>query len=512
MKLAALSIRKKIISGSALILFVVCFTAFMMYEMVLQVERKVALVEVIDDILKTTLELRRYEKNYFLYGQKKDLDDALQYLRTLQQQLEGHALQLNRHVPANRIEEIFRAMAAYKNDLLKLEDISITEKQSKLYLDLDIFNTMSAYKRDLLKLEDIGISEKHSRLYLDLQEEVRRLGKTLTDFAEDAVLTERATIKKLLQTTRSIQVVSAVASVILATVMAIILGRKVVSSLRLLEGYTKKIAHGEMLEPPQAEAEEEINVLLRAFKRMNVELQARQRQLVQSEKLAALGTLLAGVAHELNNPLSNISTSAQILSEEIDQADLDFKKNLLRQIENQTDKARDIVRTLLEFSRVKEFHREDISLKLLMDETMRLIKGQLPKDVAIAIDIPEDIIVHVDKQRMQQVFLNLLKNAIDALEKSGHIWINAQKSHTESDRVVEIMVEDDGPGIPAELREKIFDPFFTTKDVGKGSGLGLYVVHDIIESHGGHIAVESNPGAGTTFVIWLRDDDNGENI
>ncbi|MBI5558911.1 MAG: GHKL domain-containing protein [Deltaproteobacteria bacterium] len=480
MKIAALSIRKKIISGSALLLFMVCFTAFMMYEIVLQVERKVALVEVIDDILKTTLELRRYEKNYFLYGQEKDLDDALNYLGTLQQQLEGNSPELNRHVPTNQIEDIFRSMAAYKNDLLKLENL--------------------------------GISEKQNRLYLDLQEQVRQHGKTLTDFAEKAVLTERASIKSLLQTTRSIQVVSALASVILATVMAVILGRKVVSSLRLLEGYTKKIAHGEMLEPPQAEAEEEINVLLRAFKRMNLELQARQRQLVQSEKLAALGTLLAGVAHELNNPLSNISTSAQILSEEIEQADLDFKKSLLRQIESQTDKARDIVRTLLEFSRVKEFHREDTSLKMLLDDTMRLIKGQLPKDVAIAIDIPADIIVHVDKQRMQQVFLNLIKNAIDALEKSGHIWINAQKSHTERDRVVEIMVEDDGPGIPPDLREKIFDPFFTTKDVGKGSGLGLYVVHDIIESHGGHIAVESNPGAGTTFVIWLRDDDDGETI
>ncbi|MFZ5766674.1 MAG: sensor histidine kinase [Thermodesulfobacteriota bacterium] len=478
MELAVPSIRRKVIYGSGLILFLVSFTAFMMYEIVLQVEHKVTVVEIIDDILRTTLELRRYEKNYFLYRQKKDLEDALYYWETLQEQLHAHANELNRLAPSSEVHAIFRSMAGYKEDLLHLENL--------------------------------GNNEQDSKLYIRLQEEVRMHGKKLTDFAEQTVLGERASIRSLLQTTRSIQVFSAIASMALATIMAAILGRKLVSSLRLLEGYTRKISQGEMIDPPHSDAEEEINVLLRAFQRMNRELQVRQRQLVQSEKLAALGTLLAGVAHELNNPLSNISTSAQILAEEIDHGDPDFKKNLLHQIESQTDKARDIVRTLLEFSRVKEFHKENIHLRQLMDETMRLIKSQVGKGVEIAIDIPDDIMVNVDKQRMQQVFLNLIKNAGDALEKSGHIWITAQKLPTENGNEVEIMVEDDGPGIPPEMRDKIFEPFFTTKDVGKGSGLGLYVVHDIIESHGGELRLESNPGSGTTFIIWLKDN-SGDN-
>lgn len=481
MKLARLNIRKKIIYGSSILLLLVSFTAFMMYGIVLQVERKVVLVEVIDDFLKTTLELRRYEKNYFLYSQKKDFDDALFFWQTLKELLDRHIAELNRLVHPSHIQNVQQSMSAYRDDLLRLESLT-------------------------------G-SEKNAVFTLRLHDEIRRNGKLLTDFAEQTVLAERASIKTLLHTTRSIQVVSALALVLLSTAMAIVLGRKVLSSLRLLEGYTRKISQGEMLDPPKGVVEEEINFLLRAFQRMNRELQARQRQLVQSEKLAAMGTLLAGVAHELNNPLSNISTSAQILTEEIDRDDSAFKINLLSQIEVQTDKARDIVRTLLEFSRIKDFHKEDINLKQLMDETMRLIKGQLPKDVQIGIDIPENIAIRVDKQRMQQVFLNLIKNSLDALGGAvspGHIWVTAQKSLSQHGSVVEILVEDDGPGIPPKVKEKIFDPFFTTKDVGKGSGLGLYIVHDIIESHGGDITVESSPGAGTTFIIWLRDEAGAE--
>jgi signal transduction histidine kinase len=344
------------------------------------------------------------------------------------------------------------------------------------------------------------------RLVAKLQEGVRGNGKLLTEFAEATSLAERAAIKGLLRTTRSLMIFSALTLVVISVVMATVLGRKLLASLHLLEGYTKKVAHGEMLDPPAHAVEEEINILFRAFQRMNLELQTRQRQLVQSEKLAALGTLLAGVAHELNNPLSNISTSAQILAEEIDAGDLGFKKNLLGQIETQTDKARDIVRNLLEFSRVKEFQKEPVQLRTLLDETVRLLRGQLPSAATMVVEVPDDIVIVADKQRMQQVFLNLIKNALDAIADQGHVWINAQRTSAPGEPLIEIVVEDDGPGMAPEVVKKIFDPFFTTKDVGKGSGLGLFVVYDIIESHGGHITVDSRPGNGTAFVIWLPDE------
>ncbi|HSR36821.1 MAG TPA: ATP-binding protein, partial [Desulfurivibrionaceae bacterium] len=419
---------------------------------------------------------RRYEKNYFLYAQEKDFDDTLFYWQKLNTLFDGNAKELNQLVTYSRLQGIRQTMERYREDMQMLHTL---------------------LQRD---------GGQDARLVAKLQDGVRSNGKLLTEFAEETSLAERAAIKGLLRTTRSIMIVSALALVVISVVMATVLGRKLVGSLRLLEGYTKKVAHGEMLDPPAHAVEEEISTLFRAFQRMNLELQTRQRQLVQSEKLAALGTLLAGVAHELNNPLSNISTSAQILGEELDAADRDFQKNLIGQIENQTDKARDIVRSLLEFSRVKEFRKEPLPLRGLVEETVRLMRGQVPSEVAVVVEVPDDIVIVADKQRMQQVFLNLLKNAVDAIGAAGHVWVNAQRTSAPGEPLIEIVVEDDGPGMAPEVVKKIFDPFFTTKDVGKGSGLGLFVVYDIIESHGGHISVDSRPGNGTSFVIWLPDE------
>jgi len=476
---AELSIRKKITHGSALILLLVICTALMNYGIVLQVERKVALVEVIDDFLNTTLELRRYEKNYFLYGQEKDFDDSLFYWQKLNYLFDGNARELNQLVSFSRLQGIRQTLERYREDMQLLHSLHQQRGNGQAQDD---------------------------RLVAKLKDGVRGNGKLLTEFTEATALAERAAIKGLLRTTRSIMIVSALALVVISVMMATVLGRKLVGSLRLLEGYTKKVAHGELLDPPAYAVEEEISTLFRAFQRMTLELQTRQRQLVQSEKLAALGTLLAGVAHELNNPLSNVSSSAQILAEEVESGDLAFKKNLIGQIEAQTDKARDIVRGLLEFSRAKEFKQEPVALRGLVEETVRLLRGQVPSEVSVVVEVADDIIVVADKQRMQQVFLNLIKNALDALGSEGHVWVNAQRTSAPGEPLIEIVVEDDGPGMAPEVVKKIFDPFFTTKDVGKGSGLGLFVVYDIIESHGGHITVESRPGNGTSFVIWLPDE------
>jgi signal transduction histidine kinase len=475
--LSALSIRKKITYGFILILILVTGTALMTYGIVLQVERKVELVEVIDDFFNTTLELRRFEKNYFLYGQEKDFNDNLFYWRKLADLFERHGESLNTLVSFGQVQSIRRAMLDYKEDMARLYALSLESTE-----------------------------RADNSFYSSLQEQVRNNGTLLTDFAEQTALAERATIKNLLSTTRTFLIISVVVLVFVSIILSTVLGKRMVDSLRLLEGYTRKIAHGEMFDPPAKAVEEEINTLLRAFQRMNKELQTRQRQLVQSEKLAALGTLLAGVAHELNNPLSNISTSAQILNEELEKGDIAFKENLIKQIGQQTDKARDIVRNLLEFSRIKEFKKETVPLKKLLQDTLRLVRGQTPSEVSIKLEVPADIKIFADKQRMQQVFLNLFKNSLDVVGESGHICVSAQKDRDDEGDLIEIIFKDDGPGIEPDVLEKIFDPFFTTKDVGKGSGLGLFLVYDIIESHGGELTVESWSGHGTTFIICLKDE------
>jgi len=469
------SIRKKITLGFYLLLLVMSGTVILTYTIVRQIERKVVLVEVIDDFINITLELRRFEKNYFLYGQDKDFQENQLYWQKLHELLHSRNDAFNTLVTPANLSATEKKVDEYKTAMQQLRG----------------YNTFPAV------LEDAGERNK-------LEEKIRATGKNLTDFAEQTSISERSSIKSLLQKTRNILVLSILAILCLAIAIATMLGRSVVKSLKILEEYTGLISRGELREVSIKAGEQEINSLLTAFNRMVLELKMRQQQLFQSEKLAALGTLLSGVAHELNNPLSNISTSAQILAEEITEDNLDFKKNLIGQIEEQSDKARDIVRSLLEFSRIKEFKKQKLFLNRLLKETVLLIRGQVPSKVDIAIDVPEHLEIFVDKQRIQQVFLNLIKNGMDAIGDKGHIWVSARETgNPDNPHEVEIVVEDDGPGIAPENLKRIFDPFFTTKDVGHGSGLGLFVVHDIIEWHGGKITVESRVGVGTTFIIWL---------
>ncbi len=311
----------------------------------------------------------------------------------------------------------------------------------------------------------------------------------------------------------------------------------VVKPLKSLEKSMGVIAGGTFERIAIKSKDREIVSLMNAFNKMLKELELHERHLIQSEKLASLGTLLSGVAHELNNPLSNISSSNQILMEEFKEAlekqsslpwplDPGFTKELLSQINDQTDRARNIVRSLLDFSRDRAFKKESLSLKNLFNETIQFVKGQVPTNIVISLSIPEDIAIFADKQRMQQAFLNLIKNAIDAISsEEGTVAITAVKRRAMDDienektgiynylkyrgkctldqDTVDIEIRDSGSGIPLDIISKIFDPFFTTKDVGKGSGLGLFIVHEIIKEHDGCIAVDSHPDKGTRFLIRL---------
>ena len=142
------------------------------------------------------------------------------------------------------------------------------------------------------------------------------------------------------------------------------------------------------------------------------ELDKRKNQLVQAEKMSSLGTLTSGVAHELNNPLNNISTSVQIIKEEIEEPDIEFKKTMLTEVEQEINRARDIIRALLEFSRQSNFSAEPIRFKTLIQSTMHLISGEIPSDIEVAVEIEEDLEGTMDPRRIQQVLLNLIINGV----------------------------------------------------------------------------------------------------
>jgi len=260
-----------------------------------------------------------------------------------------------------------------------------------------------------------------------------------------------------------------------------------------------KVAHGEFSPMPVEFNDRELVSLNRAFNRMLHELEERKTYMVQSEKLASMGTLLFGVAHELNNPLSNISISCQILKEEIEEDNKEFNIELLNQIDEETDRTKNIVRSLLDYSKKRE--KENINLKKAVDETVHFIKGEVPTKIELKVSIPEEITLFADKQRLQQALLNLIKNGIDAIPEQGKVSISAH--YIKNNESVVIEISDTGAGMDSDMVSNIFDPFFTTKASSKGYGLGLFIVHSMIEEHKGSIMVDSEPGFGTVFTIEL---------
>ncbi|TMD70024.1 MAG: GHKL domain-containing protein [Chloroflexi bacterium] len=239
--------------------------------------------------------------------------------------------------------------------------------------------------------------------------------------------------------------------------------------------------------------------------RREQELRDKQEQLVQAGKLATLGELTAGVAHELNNPLNNTSL---FVGNAIDRLELGGTDNgrivtELRHAMQQVRKATEIISHLRTFGRAAPVSREPISLRQVIERALSLMQAQLRvREVEVTIDLGvEEPVVVGNSIQLEQVFINLLTNARDAVADSPRKAIHI--SATVGAAAVEIAVADTGHGIPPELERRIFDPFFTTKEVGKGMGLGLSITYGIIKEHGGTISVVSAPGEGAAFLIHL---------
>ncbi len=241
------------------------------------------------------------------------------------------------------------------------------------------------------------------------------------------------------------------------------------------------------------------------------ELQEAQNQLMQAEKLKSLGQLVAGVAHELNNPIGFVHANLQLLDEFIGKLVAaqergedttpfrDAIAKLLARSREGTERVKKIVQDLRTFSRTDQADLQQANLTDEIDRTLALMEPRFKGLIEIVREYEELPEVRCYPGQLNQVFLNLLMNACDVLEQGGRITIRAAAVANG----VRLEFEDSGPGIPPEVQRRIFDPFFTTKEVGKGTGLGLSLSHGIIERHGGRIHVESEPGHGTCFVIEL---------
>jgi len=239
------------------------------------------------------------------------------------------------------------------------------------------------------------------------------------------------------------------------------------------------------------------------------ELKNAEVQLVQSEKMASLGRLVAGVAHEINNPVSFIATSVAPLQRRLETAAADAPAEVAKLLADAreivavmargAERTAAIVKDLRSFSRLGEATRKPVDLHEGLEVSLRLLEPRWRDRIAIHRDYGPLPPVECDPGQLNQVFMNVLANACDAIADQGNLWLTTR---AQSDSV-RIGIRDDGAGMAPEVVGRIFDPFFTTKDVGAGTGLGLAISHGVVAAHGGRIEVESAPGKGATFRIIL---------
>jgi len=316
-----------------------------------------------------------------------------------------------------------------------------------------------------------------------------------------------------------ILVLITVAGIGLAIGLGYILADKIMSPVHRLITASQQVSDGNLSPEIGPISKDEIGVLQNTFQDMIISLEERERRrraetenrLLQSEKQASIGRVAAGVAHEINNPLTGILTFTRILQRSKDIGDKD--RAHLQKVAESTVRVRKIVKGLLDFSRQTELDQEPTDVNRLIRAVISAMENQaLIKGVGLQFNPGEDLpMLTLDRNQFQSVVVNLILNALDATKQGGTIRLSTGISLSASDtgqKGVEIAITDTGCGIPQEDLDKLFEPFFTTKEVGKGTGLGLAVSFGIIQRHGGTIRVQSEVGRGSTFTIWLPVEEN----
>ncbi len=472
--MAVLSIRYKVITSMVALAILMGATLFGAFYFMHRLEDKIGYLEDVSKLEESVLEIRRFEKNYFLYADDQSLNTALYHLQRVKELLDKNSL--------------------------KIKELSSPEKVTEFQSSLDAYGDLISLCAKETRAETCPQTPAER---VEYESKIRKHGSALINFSENVIRKKRQSIKETLETTMRLQLVAFAMVALGLMSTATFLFSKVLRPLRRLGESTRRIALGHFEPIENLPPEKEIREIFDSFNRMAMQLKVREEQLVESKKLASLGTMLAGVAHEVNNPLSNISSSCEILIEELDDADKDWQKNLLRKVLEQVDKAREIVRNLLEFSRNREFAKECFNVKHALEKTLSLLHGQIPASVQVTTEIDESLTVCADKQRMQQAFMNLISNAVQAIDGEGFVKITAKET---ANGGVQVRIRDSGKGISEQDRKRIFDPFFTTKDVGHGTGLGLFITHDIIVRHGGTVRVDSEEGQGAVFTVQIPED------
>ncbi len=459
-----MKIERKIVLSNVFNIALIVLTGLFAFQNMNRVLTKLRFVEIADDLNASFLEMRLSEKNYFLYMD----NTALERIRS-------NIDQTRRSIDSLRT---YIVPAIGDSDLKHLEAL------------------LESYSRAIEQAAKQGTAD------MRIESLVRTEGKRLKEFSETITHLERRRVNDLILSSQKVLLYSFGAIFLIAVLVSHRVSQKIVRSMREIEKLAKSISQGNYNRIEGRQTNDELGAVMSAVNSMSEELRDREEELVQSKKLASLGILTAGVAHELTNPLNNISMIAQAYIELYDHLNPEDRISFMKKVENETERIREIVKNLLDFSRSKEPKLGAADANAVARKSVKLVQNMLEvSNIDTRLNLEEGLPrIFIDEHQIQQVLVNLLTNAAQAMGDGGRLMVSSRPGrHGES---VEIAVTDTGKGILPEHLPHVFDPFFSTKGEA-GTGLGLSVSYGIVKNHGGDIRVDSKPGAGTTFTIEL---------
>lgn len=482
------SLRSKVLWVYVGVVLLVLGLVLAQYVALSTIETRLQQGDVVAELLQDSLEMRRFEKKFYSSGEHGDLAAARDHAEAALERVRENEAALAQHASRAELDELQAALALYRTGLGQYP----------------------------------GLAGDRRAQVVD---SIRNAGGEASALTKVLSQRERESLRTGVQVSRLELLIAT--SVVLSLVLwgGWWLARRILAPLRSVESQLRAIGAGSRTRLTAPTQDRELVSFTQAFNGMLDELDARQADLSRSERLAALGVLVSGVAHELNNPLGNISTALQLVAEEGPGGDSGLLKEWLQQAEGETARAQNIVRGLLMYSRQQRQgpRREECRpLKSILEGTLDLIRATLPTD-QIRLHVDPNLQVTVDPERLQQVFVNLLRNAFEAGGDDVEVRIQAQRGRladlrpglsghvvgelvthgSDSLPVVRISIDDDGPGIPDVALDHVFEPFYRGREEGNGSGLGLFVAQEIVQDHGGAMGVSRCPMGGTRFQVWL---------
>ncbi|HMK60168.1 MAG TPA: ATP-binding protein [Dissulfurispiraceae bacterium] len=551
--LPTMKIREKIFLAVGTYIFLSAIMGAIAYRELYIIFTKLPVITKIDDLTHNIVEARRYEKTYLLYRNESDLLEfkkQIYLLKTDGDLIRPHIDKADlsafddAQTSLTEYDRLFDIVASHLRLQSEAErQLSRTGRALELKLrgsDLQNFLVLRGFERNHIIKKDnqsfsafsqalhdlsarnselIGYTAIAQKLFASYRTEqntetrMREQARKYQAFFNQIFVRERAEIPETMKNSLELFMVSLLTVIILGAVVNTRLAMSIVRPLRMLEKKTKKIATGDFSEKIEVKGSDEIASLAQSFNRMEdhlklavssfehtiTQLRENQAKLVEAEKLASIGILTAGIAHEINNPLTSVLSFSELMLEQMPENDINHRR--LKIMIRDAQRARTIVRELLSFAKEDPIHRTIMDVNRSITEITESIAAQDAfKGIELKLDLAQNIPeIMADPVRIGQVVMNILLNAAHSITPPGTIELATQASESH----IEIAISDTGSGIPKEHLNKIFDPFFTTKGTRKGTGLGLAISYGIIKKHNGSIEVKSILGKSSTFIVRL---------